>query len=263
MRGRPRRIGFAATSVAGSFLSLGSTFRPRRSSTAVTPPSSSSPDVPPLQSSFALAPSSRPFELELDLPRFRPSSRHHPRASTHHEASQGLVTFRPQAFSASRRFPPRMGSRACFIPLPRPGSSCSGPLPLRAATLPHREEPAPLPFARPSLTDRDRLPRGTRGTSRLPSARRLRSFRLSYSPLRRSLPSSGFSPPGVLSSPWPRFTRGAPLLALPSTAFAFALALFGRLQRVLRENFDWFVSAPANLLEFSSLPSGCPRTLGR
>jgi len=36
-----------------------------------------------------------------------------------------LVTFRPQVFSTSRRFPPRAGSRAYFIPLPRPGSSCS------------------------------------------------------------------------------------------------------------------------------------------
>jgi hypothetical protein len=37
-------------------------------------------------------------------------------------------------------------SRACFIPLPRPGSILFRGFSLRAATLPHRKEPAPMPL---------------------------------------------------------------------------------------------------------------------
>jgi len=66
----------------------------------------------------------------------------------------GPATFRPQAFASSRRFTPRTRLRACFIPLPRPGFSLFRGFSPRAATLPHRKEPAPLPllhrrFARP------------------------------------------------------------------------------------------------------------------
>ena len=48
------------------------------------------------------------------------------------------VTFRPQAFSTSRRFAPRSGLRACFIPLPREGFSRSGVSPGSQPSPTHR-----------------------------------------------------------------------------------------------------------------------------
>jgi len=90
------------------------------------------------------------FRRSRFLPGSRPSSRHHPLASTGRSArvtrtlvfatapapalgtpalrlaSTPPASFRPQAFAASRRFAPRLGSRACFIPQP-----CSGPPPFR------------------------------------------------------------------------------------------------------------------------------------
>jgi hypothetical protein len=80
--------------------------------------------APPLQSSFVPSPRPQPFGSELDLPRFLPSSRLHACASTC-TRFPGPVTFRPQAFTTSRRFPPHTRSQAYFILLPRPGSSCS------------------------------------------------------------------------------------------------------------------------------------------
>jgi len=44
-----------------------------------------------------------------------------PKVSTHAEASRASATFRPQAFTASRRLAPPSATRACFIPQPRPG----------------------------------------------------------------------------------------------------------------------------------------------
>jgi hypothetical protein len=63
------------------------------------------------------------FRSKLAYQGFRPSSRHHRPASTCTGASQAPVTFRPQAFSASRRFAPQSGWRACSISPPRPGFS--------------------------------------------------------------------------------------------------------------------------------------------
>jgi len=82
---------------------------------------------------------------------FRPSSRHHARAATHARRSQPRAMFRPQAFAASRRFAPHVRSRACFIPLPRPGFRSFKDFSLRAATLSRRQEPAPVPFFRAPL----------------------------------------------------------------------------------------------------------------
>jgi len=65
-------------------------------------------------------------------------------ASTFREAPS-RASFRPQAFSASRRFPPRSTSRACFIPRPRPGFAVQG-FSLRTAALSHRKNLAPLPL---------------------------------------------------------------------------------------------------------------------
>lgn len=117
-----------------------------------------------------------PFELlraQTHLPGFLPSSRRHQNASTIREAFQLFATLRPQAFSTSRRFLPRSGSRACSIPQPRPGFNLFKGFSLCAATLPHRKELAPLPLAsRRSLTEmscHDRLPR-LRGFSLRPGA---------------------------------------------------------------------------------------------
>jgi len=51
-------------------------------------------------------------------------------------ASQFPATFRPQAFSASRRLAPPSATRACSIPWPRPGFfvAVQGFLPIRSAT---------------------------------------------------------------------------------------------------------------------------------
>jgi hypothetical protein len=99
-----------------------------------------------------------PFGPSFTSPRFMPSSRLHPRAATIRQRSQPLASFRPRAFSAPRRFSPRSGSQACFIPLPRPGSRSFRGFSRRAATLARREEPAPLPLAHESLTCLRRLP---------------------------------------------------------------------------------------------------------
>jgi hypothetical protein len=66
-----------------------------------------------------------------------------PGPSTRHESSHAPATFRPQAFSASRRLTPAPTSRACSIPQPRPGFLPSRGFSLRAATFPRREELPP------------------------------------------------------------------------------------------------------------------------
>lgn len=128
---------------------------------------------------------------ELDLPGFWSSSRLDQSASTHRGASHFPTTVRPRAFATPRRFTPRSGLQACFIPLPRPGFLSFRVFSPRAATLPHREEPAPLPsFIQSSPTEigchsgRPRL----RGFDPREDA----FARLSYSPHRASLPSSSF-----------------------------------------------------------------------
>jgi len=65
-----------------------------------------------------------PFGPKPHLPRFLPSSRHrrrHPLCNRH-----PTDCFRPQAFSASRRFSPPSVPRAYSIPQPRPGFSVQG-----------------------------------------------------------------------------------------------------------------------------------------
>src|SRR5215831_10788217 len=71
-----------------------------------------------------------PFGPKPHLPRFLPSSRHHRRHAPQSEPNRLL--FRPQAFSASRRFSPPSVSRAYSIPQPRPGFSVQGLLPPRS-----------------------------------------------------------------------------------------------------------------------------------
>lgn len=76
--------------------------------------------VLPLQSSFAISPA-RSLSRASSLPEFRPSSRHHSRASTHSREDSSLATFRPRVLTTPRRFSPLSSSGACFIPEPRPG----------------------------------------------------------------------------------------------------------------------------------------------
>jgi len=56
------------------------------------------------------------FRSEHAYPGFRPSSRHHREASTGCEGRHALTWFRPQAFSASRRFAPLSGFAGLFHP---------------------------------------------------------------------------------------------------------------------------------------------------
>jgi len=157
-----------------------------------------------------------------------------------------LTTFRPQAFSASRRLAPHARSRACFISLPRPGFHLFRGFSPRAATLPLRKERAPLPLLRRRLCPHasrslhsDRQPEPSRARafdsgSRARSAptshfgvARLRGFHLreaafhesGYSPRPRPLPSSVSSPPGPFCPRRQRrFTRRIPLMMFPSSA---------------------------------------------
>lgn len=84
--------------------------------------------------------------------------------------SSSSASVRPQAFSASRRFTPRTGLRACFVPQP-----CPGPLPfrgfsLRAAALSSRELLPPCRSVR-ACSPVARLPPARTSASRPFSAR--------------------------------------------------------------------------------------------
>jgi hypothetical protein len=82
-----------------------------------------------------------------------------PGASTHYGGFQVSATFRPQAFSTSRRLSPHPGSRACFIPQPRQGFlTVLGLLPSHSLTL-FLKLLAPLPLLSDSLSVRRRTPR--------------------------------------------------------------------------------------------------------
>jgi len=232
-------------------------------SSAIKLSSSSFSYAPPLQSSFAARP--RPISAcaatELDLPRFRPSSRLHPTASTHREASHRLTSFRPQAFSASRRLPPRSGLQAYFIPLPRPGLACSGSSPLAQPSSLIDPSCAPLPLCAPrSPTEIGCRVERPRLRGFVP--REIAFARLSYSPRRASLPSSGF-----VSSRSSFFPRCAPVYLVPSTLEVTVNRLRFRARR--SRSSSAFPPREARLvclqaadpLEFSSLPFESPKTL--
>jgi len=101
----------------------------------------------PLQSSFALTPA-HSLSGSGCLPGSPPSSRHHRVRPLDSRASQVLDTFRPQAFSTSRRLSRTPASRACFIPQPPPGTfrSFRGLPSPRSRRFPHRKRAAPLPL---------------------------------------------------------------------------------------------------------------------
>jgi len=131
MQIRSRLIGFAVMACEHPFPGVACRDRSTVPSMTVRTSRSSFRPAPPPQSAFTAGPRMHALSSGvLDLPGFPSSSRPHPNASTIREASQFPALFRPQAFAASRRFPPRSGSQACFIPLPRPGCSRSGCSPL-------------------------------------------------------------------------------------------------------------------------------------
>lgn len=103
---------------------------------------------PPPQSSFTSRSCLVSFDPKLAYLGFRPSSRHHRSASTYRRTFPSPTSFRPQAFSASRRFTPRIGLRACFISQPRPGfASVQGLLSPRSLSLPRRKRVPPCRFS--------------------------------------------------------------------------------------------------------------------
>jgi len=201
----PRLVGFTASSPHRA-VSIPARFRlpsTRHPSTSVTTPSSSFQVLLLLRVPSLLLLARLTFRSELHLASgSSPSSRLHSRAATFREDSHVLATLRPQVFSTSRRFAPHSSSRAYFIPLPRPGSRPFRGFSPRAATLPHREEPAPMPLVRARLTRLRRLPPLPDLDFEAFIHARPRSPLRSYSPRREPLPSSSFSPPGSHSSPW-------------------------------------------------------------
>jgi hypothetical protein len=122
-------------------------------------------------SEFLRVPPSRGFHRATAYQGSRPSSRHRRRASTYRGGSQASATFRPQAFSASRRFAPRSVSAGLFHPAAT--SRVDGP---SRGFSPHAAPPSfrrarpPCRSTHRALTDRSRLPHPSASTSRLSSA---------------------------------------------------------------------------------------------
>jgi hypothetical protein len=251
--GSPRRLGLRAVSIPESATCFDPSslvaLRHRDHPAGFTPP----------QSSFASSPRSVHLSVRASPRLGSCPLRDFTRAQLPiRKRSQPLASFRPRAFSAPRRFPPRSGSQACFIPLPRPGSRSFRGFSRRAATLARREEPAPLPLAHEPLTCLRRLPQSMRldfeafirtGPRSLPhtlftcaSVAPL----LEFLSLRLSLLSASPSLPGALRSRRspvrPSLSRSPDGLVLSVLS---ARSLTSRLQ-------------PARLLEFSSLPSASP-----
>jgi hypothetical protein len=192
-------------------------------SSSVTTTSSSFRDQSPLQSSFARSPRSGPFGQrplssvvpELHLLRFSSLFATSHARSHFSRDFPGPTTLRPQAIAASRRFAPRTCLRACFIPLPRPGFSLFRGFSPRAATLPLRKEPAPLPLSHRRFTRLLPLSqKPTRSHVRCSSASRLLSaqgrvlrVRLFTSPAPAPLFSFLSSRPSFLSTSAPTYSE--------------------------------------------------------
>lgn len=146
----------------------------------------------------------------------------------------GPATFRPQAFASSRRFTPHTRLRACFVSLPRPGFSLSRGFSPRAATLPCRKEPAPLPLFHRRFTRLLPLSqKPTRSHVRCSSASRLLSaqgrvlrVRLFTSPAPAPLFSFLSSRPSF-SRRQHRLTRHLPLMMFPRLGLHAFCSPFG------------------------------------
>lgn len=134
--------------------------------------------VPPPQSAFSHISRRATFEARHYLPGFLPSSRCNPWASTRCGGFHPSAMFRPQAFSASRRFAPPTGVAGLF----RPADHVQGSIPFRGFSLgagddslgshpyPHAVADSPLPARLRSW-----CPRLAASTSRSWSAHEARS----------------------------------------------------------------------------------------
>jgi len=246
----PRLIGFAAME-SPSLFPCPRESRPSRPSTRRFAPGFTLPVCASSSELLRAAPLPCPFG-QSSLPGSPPSSRHHPCASTSREGSRGPAPFRPQAFTASRRFSPRSGFEASFILEPRSGMcspfrgfSLRGALRSRRASLP----PCRWHTAR-SAGSCD--PPATSGGLDFEASfhAKARSHRLGVEPDRWPLPSSGcFSSRYPALRMGPRLPRRPPLLTLRSPAFAFAIADERRLQRLTSEGLGASVSRHADLPE--------------
>jgi hypothetical protein len=178
------------------------------------------------------------FRPRAVLPGSLPSSRHHRRRPLVSSGTNHSLSFRPQAFTASRRFAPRTCLRACFIPLPRPGFVLFKGFSPRASHPSSSEGACPRAVVSSSLhasastfAETNALPRAMplgfeafiwarpRSTSSVIHLTRSRS------PLQFPLLQVPF-----LSRRRPRFTRSLPLMMLRDVglhALRFALRLPG------------------------------------
>jgi hypothetical protein len=203
------------------------------------------------------------FRPELHLPGFS-SLFATSRARSHdiRETSQGPASFRPRLLQPLDGLLRTLARRAYFIPLPRPGFALFRGFSPRAATLPRRKEPAPLP----SLHRRSPAAFCSRRIRRAATcdASRLRGFdprkaafhESGYSPRPQPLPSSAF-----VSSRFLPLPTSAPAYRAPS-AHGVGEMIVSLTSSVLPSRV-WAAPSPARpvLLEFSSLLSGTPYVL--
>jgi len=168
----------------------------------------------------------------LDFP---PSSRLHALASTSLRSFPSpRIRFVPRFSQPLDAFLRTRAPRACFIPLPRPGPSRSGSSPLaQPSFLVGRSVPPGRCSRRAHHRSSVHTPSPRlRGLNPRESAL-LRAPIIHRSP--RSLPSSGFSPPGLYPLVVHPSYSGAPLVMFLNSVFAFALAASSHLQRLLYE----------------------------
>jgi len=178
----------------------------------------------PLQSSFvaSLSALGRPpttgFGPHRGVTKSRPQTRGFPLPAP----------FRPQVFSTSRRFSPRIRFRAYFIPNHVQGSPGSGSCSPRTAPLPRRDG---LPPCRSHLRPLADHPCGrtvatakTCGSEALLHAR-IRASAAAVKPRRWPIPSSCSTPPGLRTLPWILLTRTIRPWCCTSPVLAYRVVL--------------------------------------
>jgi hypothetical protein len=251
----PRLIGFAASSRSELFPSPSSRFVfvrpfPRNLLRPRAHPLSPSP----LQSSFASSPRSTPFGASITCLGSWPSSRHHPNAATSSRQLPSPPLRSVPGFLSLSTVCSALGLAGLFHP-----AATSRVLPFRgfsprAATLPLRKEVPPCRCsAAPSPTFA-----GCRAlrisASRPSSARgRVRYNAVIHRAARRSPPRVRLLQART-SFGRSRFTCDLRSRRFSRRAFASAIALRARPQRISRQKPGVCVSASARLLELSSLP---------
>jgi len=155
-----------------------------------------------------------------------------------HEGFQGLVMFRPQAFSASRRFTPRRNLRACFVSQPCPGHSLVQGL-LSQCSRPSSSDGSCPPCRWLRTARRSRTLARTFSTATIQGAdseallrTKTRSARVSDQPSLLAAPLFEFALLQVFRfHRRPRLIRDHPLMKSSPERFACALLSFDLLQR--------------------------------